>query len=310
MSFVEDLFAICSQYTNDSYYVGSEIPEKKFYNVITEFLIPGGEEILAVVDATVFGSCKNGLAICREGMYVNNSWTGRTRRGFISWEDFKYADIGKLDRYEIEVTPSFTVNIAGSSMKQDMLMDIMFQIQSYLNREETTRNNYEAPPALGQQSNQWMLAIDGQQYGPYSTQDVTEMIRNHQINVEVTYAWKQGMEQWEMLGNLSEFIQQAPSAPPPPIPSNSSKATERELLQEEQIIDLNQASIKDLLALPGVDLSSAQNFIEERARRNGFTTYQEVRTMLNVQPHEFEEIKQITTLKPLSIGGSGRVIDF
>ncbi|MCM3443106.1 GYF domain-containing protein [Metabacillus halosaccharovorans] len=310
MSFVEDLFEICSQYTNDSYYVGAEIPEKKFNNVVTEFLIPSGEEILAVVDATVFGSCKNGLAICSGGMYVNNSWTGRTRRSFISWEEFKYADIGKLDRYEIEVTPNFTINIAGSSMKQNVLMEILYQLQSYLNAGEAVRDNDEASPIPEQQDNQWMLAYDGQQYGPYTTQDVIGMIRSNQLNKDVTYAWKQGMEQWEIVGSLSAFTQQPPSAPPPPISLNVSKASEKELVQEEQIIDLNQASIKDLLGLPGVDLAIAQRFIEERVRRNGYTNYQEVRAMLNVQPHEFEEIKESTKLIALSTGGTGRVIDF
>ena len=165
-----------------------------------------------------------------------------------------------------------------------------------------------------------MLAIEGEQYGPYSTVMVKEMISGGQVKAEITYGWKQGMEQWQFLHSLSDFQQQT-SAPvtPPPLPGMTptvSAEVEKEVTgvvrPEEATVELNTATVEDLLSLPGIDLDLAQRFIDERTKRNGFTYFHEVRKVMNLQPHLFEKIRKTTTLKSLrsNVVGMGRVIDF
>ena len=46
-----------------------------------------GDEAIALLDCTVFGSAKNGVLFCRSGFYTLNDWAGSVN-GFVSWTDF------------------------------------------------------------------------------------------------------------------------------------------------------------------------------------------------------------------------------
>jgi membrane protease subunit (stomatin/prohibitin family) len=71
------------------------------------------------------------------------------------------------------------------------------------------------PPPLPQQT-QWYAAINSQQAGPFTSDQVREMIANGQISRD-TLVWKQGMGDWTQAGqvtDLSGFF----GAVPPPLP--------------------------------------------------------------------------------------------
>ena len=77
------------------------------------------------------------------------------------------------------------------------------------------------PPAPGAPI--WMVANNGQQSGPYTIQQLQQLVQNGYLTVS-TYVWKQGMLNWELAGNLPElavlFGVQTPPPPPgmPPMP--------------------------------------------------------------------------------------------
>ncbi|MBD8067467.1 helix-hairpin-helix domain-containing protein [Bacillus sp. PS06] len=288
MSFIEGIFEICDQYINDSWYVGEAIPEKKLRNVIKEFPIPPDEEVLAVVDCTMFGSCKIGLAICTGGMFVNNDWTIEERKGYLPWYDFIDAKIELDGKYNVKVTPAFRIGLSGSMLKRAELVTILQHIQSYVSKVyRKDKASEDITPEMDE--SMWMLEIENEKFGPYPTETVIDMISGGQVEQDKTMAWKGGMEQGKVLSSISEF------ADVPPF----------------ERMELNNASIQDLLLLPGVDLKTAQHFIEERSKRNGFSHFNEVRDSLHLQPHQFEQVRKLTTLKPLNkMPGRGRIIDF
>lgn len=330
MSFIKGIYDICDQYTNGSWYVGEVIPEKKLRNVIDEFPIPPEEEIIAVVDCTIFGSCKIGLAICSGGLFLNNDWTGKVRKGYLTWYDFIQAEIRADGKYNVEVTPTFIIGMSGSLLKPDELIKILEHIQGYATKALREGILEEQPmvdlstivPNLSADS-MWMLGIEGEKYGPYTTEIVKDMIKGGQVVPDHTYVWKEGMAQWEILSSIPDFVQGHTTMPPlPTVHKRESSALnenenisdlgqEHPIINNNEQIELNNASLQELLLLPGIDLKTAQNFIEERTARNGFGDFNEVRASLNLQPHFFDQILKRTTLKPLStIKGSGRVIDF
>ena len=63
----------------------------------------------------------------------------------------------------------------------------------------------------------YMLANNGQQFGPFNMNQLAQLVQNGQMTTE-TYVWKQGMPAWERAGNMPElahlFVSQTP--PPPP----------------------------------------------------------------------------------------------
>lgn len=73
------------------------------------------------------------------------------------------------------------------------------------------------PPMPG--SVQYMIAVNGQQYGPYNVQQMAQMAQSGQINVQ-TLVWAQGMPQWVAAGSVPELAQLFTATPPPmpPVP--------------------------------------------------------------------------------------------
>ena len=63
---------------------------------------------------------------------------------------------------------------------------------------------------------QYMVAINGQQYGPYNIQQMQQMAQSGQINASVL-VWAQGMPQWVTAGSVPELASLF-MATPPPIP--------------------------------------------------------------------------------------------
>ena len=65
---------------------------------------------------------------------------------------------------------------------------------------------------------QYMVAINGQQYGPYNIQQMQQMAQSGQINASVL-VWAQGMPQWVTAGSVPELASLFMSTPPPMPPT-------------------------------------------------------------------------------------------
>ena len=72
------------------------------------------------------------------------------------------------------------------------------------------------PPSMP--SVQYMVAINGQQYGPYNMQQMQQMAQSGQINAQVL-VWAQGMPQWIAAGSVPELAQLFGATPPPMPPA-------------------------------------------------------------------------------------------
>ena len=65
---------------------------------------------------------------------------------------------------------------------------------------------------------QYMVAINGQQYGPYNMQQMAQMAQSGQINAQAL-VWAQGMPQWTAAGSVPELAQLFGATPPPMPPT-------------------------------------------------------------------------------------------
>ena len=65
---------------------------------------------------------------------------------------------------------------------------------------------------------QYMVAINGQQYGPYNIQQMQQMAQSNQINASVL-VWVRGMPQWVAAGSLPELASLFMATPPPMPPT-------------------------------------------------------------------------------------------
>ena len=62
------------------------------------------------------------------------------------------------------------------------------------------------PPPVGSADRPWHVHVDGRNVGPYSADAVTEQLKAGKIDRN-TLAWKEGMDDWKPLKELSDFRQ-------------------------------------------------------------------------------------------------------
>lgn len=105
------LLAVCDEASfMSAFYIGDGIPDKKRQNVCEHYPI-GSDELVALLDCTVFGSAKVGLAIGRKGIYWNTDWTTETARRKLAWEAFVTREI-TLDEMSIDLGRGDKIDVA------------------------------------------------------------------------------------------------------------------------------------------------------------------------------------------------------
>jgi hypothetical protein len=121
-----ELLKACSSLTNAGYYVGDLIPKKKYESAWVSYPLPGDRNILALIDATVFGSASCGLAIGKDGIAWKNDFEGPVQ---ISWKNLADSALSSSGSY-VSVG-AFKFNISGSGIKRSDVEALLLRLQAY-----------------------------------------------------------------------------------------------------------------------------------------------------------------------------------
>ncbi|WP_020620543.1 helix-hairpin-helix domain-containing protein [Paenibacillus daejeonensis] len=326
---LERISDICAGYTGQGYFVEELIPDRKLRNATQSLRLPRDERIIAFVDGTVFGSGKNGLAICTNGLYWKNDWTTESRKTNLSWEAFAKCEVGNKGKFNIELGYGNLFNTSGCSFPNHQLIKLLQELQHYVSETLATTSGNAGPSLSGGSSDAWMLAIDGEQHGPYNLNVIQDMVRSKQIPSERTHVWKAGMPAWvpfvdqpDMAALLSPDASAAPPVPPP-LPG-SSPVAERGVLElfdqeagEEEDgsmdnpVDVNWADEEELADLPGVGAIGAKRIVEERRTNGGFTSAEQLGEWLDLKPHHVVRLQKQAAFRPRQVkSGGARMVDF
>lgn len=352
----QKLYEICASYSGNGYFVGNRIPEQRILNARSLYPIPDEVQILAFIDTTVWGSGKTGMAITDRGLYWRNARLSSSAKSFISWEKFSEELIWSPSKHEIELGDG-NIFAATGTFKADHVTMLLEEIQSYLlgyeddedellleddedeeyegyeDYEESGISNYLSYNSSTDSSTEWMIAIAGQQYGPYQLDVIRDMVQTGQIQPATTHVWTAGMANWV------EFLQQpemaalvrpqAPAMPPvPPPPPVQPAAPAQPALDalfaepvqagnssvDGSLIDFNQATEEQLQELPGIGIIGAKRIVQERGSIGGFQSAEQVGELLGLKPHQVNKLKSKAVFRPITITpihrGGGRMVDY
>ncbi|MGE0087597.1 MAG: RDD family protein [Desulfococcaceae bacterium] len=90
---------------------------------------------------------------------------------------------------------------------------------------------------------EWYYAQEGRQVGPVTRKEIQQLIYAKQINAD-TLVWKEGMADWQKLGNLSsqkaEIKEKADPAEPKEIPAEYSEADAESVTEEDSSTEAEQ----------------------------------------------------------------------
>lgn len=88
---------------------------------------------------------------------------------------------------------------------------------------QTMNQSMQAPPQMP--NVQYYVNLNNQQAGPFNIQQLQQLVQSGQLST-LNYVWKQGMPQWELVGNVAELaVLFAPQTPPgmPPMPGGGQQ---------------------------------------------------------------------------------------
>lgn len=107
-------------------------------------------------------------------------------------------------------------NPAGMMMGMALGGSMGGQMTNMMNQMgQQINNSMNTPPPLPQ--SQYMVADNGQQYGPFVIQQLVQLVQSGKMTQQ-TYVWKQGMVAWELAGNVAELAMLFTPVAPPPAP--------------------------------------------------------------------------------------------
>ncbi|WP_341279244.1 helix-hairpin-helix domain-containing protein [Paenibacillus sp. FSL H8-0537] len=337
---IEDLIDICAEYSGPYYYVTEMIPPKKLRNARVYFRIPANETVIALADTTIFGSCKTGFAIGVSGVYWKNEWLVKSSQSSLSWEELIHSDIKRISTDELEFRKGVSLGIYGVAI--NLLAPLLQQLQSYFSDEYEDENgneneveSYSLPgndvnhSTHFDQEEVWMVAVANQQYGPYSALELKNIIEEKQLRLSETFVWKQGMEQWVPVLKHKELVHLFVPARIAPMTKTLTQAraldVDKEVAQAldtgsllngndaSECIDINRASMEQLLNLPAIGVVGAKRIIQERERNGGFENVEQLGQLLDLKPHHVEHIRPMVLFRPLqqhTSTGAGRIVDY
>jgi GYF domain 2/Helix-hairpin-helix motif len=310
--------------------VAPGIPAKKLGKAADAMRIPPDETVQALVDDTVFGSAKVGMAVGTRGIYWNNPMlSGGEGRPHRSWDELVRTRVAVCNKdVMVGDTDWISLSTTAPALVLGLVLRAQWWARAQLSPEErraAIAAAFEADPDAPVASSaaeppRWHLAMNGQQFGPYPRAAVGEMIAAGQVAADACFAWAEGMPAWVPLREVPELAALlAPPAPaPPPVPRTPpapapapapAPTVAAAAVTEEERVDVNTAEVDELLVLPGITLAQATLLVHERQTRGGFRDVEQVGQALRLQPHVVERWRHRVAFGRMT-AAAGRVVDF
>lgn len=130
------LTEVCSRYSEPDYYVTELIPSKKLENSLSYYPAPNSGGVIALIDATLFGSAKNGLAVGVHGISWKNGWfptdwhTMESNKYSFRWHEMRGIPIEKIGFSSIKIGNGSYFSVGACRLKIDVLIKILEEIRT------------------------------------------------------------------------------------------------------------------------------------------------------------------------------------
>jgi DNA uptake protein ComE-like DNA-binding protein len=134
---------ICAQYNGNDYYVAELIPAQKLENAMKNYPIPNGGLVIALIDATVFGSAGNGMLIGEKGISWHNGFSTKSRFTSMKWAYFSAQNVSH-DNTNIMIGAENLFNMSGCSFDKNKIIDLFKAIQQAYLLQETNQQLTQA----------------------------------------------------------------------------------------------------------------------------------------------------------------------
>lgn len=130
---------ILNSFGKEDIHILGDIPPNKLQTAVKNYPIDADDTILSLIDGTVLGSAKVGMAIGLKGIYFRNDWTTDTRKNFFSWQELKGTRVEKGAWFCISIAPGSEFNVSGAGISRNTLINLLNElIENYSEKYVST----------------------------------------------------------------------------------------------------------------------------------------------------------------------------
>ena len=131
----EEVLAIIRNHRGNDMYIVPNIPNKKLVNAREANYVPADENILCLVNSTVWGGAKNSLLVGLHGIYVRNDWAGDSPgHHFVSYMELLNVVVGSKGWYEMSIGET-NFNMSSCNMSRKTLVRMLREIQTVIKED-------------------------------------------------------------------------------------------------------------------------------------------------------------------------------
>ena len=134
------ILKILNDFGREDIHILGDIPDNKLETATARYHIDENDTILSLIDATVFGSAKVGMAIGLKGIYFKSDRGTPERKNFFSWEELKGKKIKKGSWLCVEIAPGTEFNLSGAGISVNTFIDLLNNIIQVV-----SETNYSQP---------------------------------------------------------------------------------------------------------------------------------------------------------------------
>lgn len=203
----------------------------RFTNTVGQANLP--IELYAANTTELSGTCREvmspdflSVGIALEKFFIENvSMPEDLKKEIFEYSRIDKLDLDKLAKFKsakaIEAAAQNEGGTAGAGMGMGMGFVLAQQMGQLFNQQTSTSGTSQtsvgAPPPIPQQT-QYFYALNGQQQGPISFDQLKALFAGRTVNKE-TLIWKQGLVDWSPLKDIDELKVFLGGNTPPPLPS-------------------------------------------------------------------------------------------
>jgi hypothetical protein len=109
-------------------FVDPAIPPDKLATARASCLVPDDEQVLGLIDSTVFGSAEDAMLFAEKGIYYHNDWSG-TPEGPGKLPYYRFP-MTKFDRkgFDVTVGDNCNFNVSGCDAEMGSIVDLLGRI--------------------------------------------------------------------------------------------------------------------------------------------------------------------------------------
>ena len=126
------LLTIVEAFATDGFYVYGNIPSRKLDNAIQNYPVDTQDTVIGLIDSTLMGSAKTGMAIGLKGIYWKNDWKTKSAKSFLSWDELaeNNAQIS-CSMFDVHLGSGAVFAMSGSSMSKNQAVNLLSSVINY-----------------------------------------------------------------------------------------------------------------------------------------------------------------------------------